>query len=210
MKRILLISSLLLGVSAFSQQTPLFTQYYIDHMIVNPAASGSKSYNPLTIQTRQQWIGFEGAPLTSNIGYHGLLNNRSAMGGYLMFDKAYPSMQANLQLNYAYHVPLDYERVNLSFGIGGKLMYHNLDFNREDLPPDNDNAFSANSYDKTLFDVASGVYLYGPSFYVGFSMSNMLQNSFNTPTVTSPYDNIGFRNYYGLGAYRINLINNDW
>ena len=50
------------------------------------------------------------------------------MGGYLMFDKTYPSTQGHLQLNYAYHIPLDYEKVNLSFGIGAKLMYYNLEF----------------------------------------------------------------------------------
>ena len=138
-------------VNAFSQQEPLFSQYYTNDMSINPAISGSKTYNPLTIQTRQQWLGFEGAPLTSNISYHAALNNRSSMGGYLMFDKAFPSMQANLHLNYAYHIPLNYDRVNLSFGLGAKLMYHNLDFNNGDLPPGEDAAFSATSYDSRRF-----------------------------------------------------------
>jgi type IX secretion system PorP/SprF family membrane protein len=179
-------------------------------MVINPAVSGSKTYNPLIIQTRQQWLGFKGAPLTSNISYHGTLNNRSAMGGYLMFDKAFPNMQANLHLNYAYHIPLDYDRVNLSFGLGAKVMYHNLDFNKDDIPPGEDPAFSSKSYDKILGDALSGVYLYGQNFYTGFSVSNMFQSSFNTSVTGSPYGNIGFRNYYGMGAYRFNIINNDW
>ena len=40
------------------------------------------------------------------LSYHGALNNRSAMGGYLEHDRTYPSNQTNLNLNYAYHVPL--------------------------------------------------------------------------------------------------------
>jgi len=197
-------------VNAFSQQEPLFSQYYTNDMSINPAISGSKTYNPLTIQTRQQWLGFEGAPLTSNISYHAALNNRSSMGGYLMFDKAFPSMQANLHLNYAYHIPLNYDRVNLSFGLGAKLMYHNLDFNNGDLPPGEDAAFSATSYDRTLADASSGVYLYGHNFYAGFSVSNMFQSSFNTPISGSPFSNIEYRNYYGMGAYKFNIMNNDW
>ena len=210
MREIILILSLLLSVSVFAQQEPLFTQYYNNDMAINPAVSGSKTYNPLSIQTRQQWLGFEGAPLSTNISYHGALNNRSAMGGYLMFDKANPSLQANLQLNYAYHIPLNYNKVNLSFGVGAKLMYYNLDFKNEDLPPGIDPAYSASSYDNTIGDASAGTYLYGRNFYLGFSASNLYQSTFNTPIRLSPVSNKLFRNYYTMGAYRFNIMNRDW
>ena len=179
-------------------------------MAINPAISGSKTYNSLTMLTRQQWLGFEGAPLSTNISYHGALNNRSAMGGYVMFDKLDREAYANLHLNYAYHVPLNYDKVNLSFGLGAKLMYYNLDFNKEDLPPGVDPAFSASSYDKTLGDASAGTYLYGRNFYLGFSARNIVQSSFNSPVNGSPYPNSEYRSYYGIGAYRFNIVNNDW
>tara|TARA_B100001142_G_C14328393_1_gene653123 strand:+ start:685 stop:1608 length:924 start_codon:yes stop_codon:yes gene_type:complete len=210
MRRTFFIIYIFFGISVFAQQEPLFTQYYVNDMVINPAISGSKTYNPLVIQTRQQWLGFEGAPLTSNVSYHGALDNRSAMGGYLMFDKAFPSMQANLHLNYAYHIPLNYDKVNLSFGLGAKVMYYNLDFNLEDLPPGYDEAFSENSFDQTLGDASSGVYLYAKNFYAGFSVSNMFQSSFNPSVASSPYPNSLFRNYYGMGGYSFNVVNNDW
>ncbi|MDA9808452.1 PorP/SprF family type IX secretion system membrane protein, partial [Flavobacteriales bacterium] len=181
MKKILIIISILYSAIAFGQQKPLFTQYYVNDMVINPAISGSKTYNPLTIQTKQQWLGFEGAPLTTSISYHGALNDRSAMGGYLMFDKAYPELQANLHLNYAYHIPLNYDNVNLSFGLGAKIKYYNLDFNKGDLPPGPDPAFSTSSYDKTTGDASSGTYLYGRDFYFGFAILNLFESSFNTP-----------------------------
>ena len=209
MSRIIIIVCVLISIAAKAQQEPLFTQYYVNDMILNPAISGSKTYNSFIIQTRQQWLGFSGAPLTTNISYHGVLNNRSAMGAYLMFDKAYPSTQGNLHLNYAYHIPLDYDRVNLSFGLGGKLMYYNLDFNQGELPPGQDNAFSTSSHDKLLGDASSGVYLYGRNFYLGYSVSNLLQSSFKTP-VNENFPNLELRNYYGMGAYRFEIINNDW
>ena len=212
MKKIFFIIGVLFGLNTFAQQEPLFTQYYVNDMVINPAISGSKVYNPLTIQTRQQWLGFEGAPLSTNISYHGTLidQGRSAMGGYFMFDKATPALQANLHLNYAYHVPLNYNDVKLSFGLGAKLMYHNIDFNKEDLPSGSDPAFSAKSYDKTLADASSGVYFYGKEFYVGFSMSNMFQSSFNNEVQRSPYLNSAYRNHYVMAAYKFQVINNDW
>ena len=210
MREIILILSVVLSVSVFAQQEPLFTQYYNNDMAINPAVSGSKTYNALSMQTRQQWLGFEGAPLSTNISYHGALNNRSAMGGYLMFDKANPSLQANLQLNYAYHIPLNYDKVNLSFGVGAKLMYYNLDFENEDLPPGIDPAYSASAYDNTIGDASAGTYLYGKNFYLGFSVSNLYQSTFNTPIRLSPVSNKLFRNYYTMGAYRFNIMNRDW
>ena len=209
-KKFLFIIIFYISFNIYGQQEPIFSQYYLNDMFINPAVSGSKISNPLTILTRQQWLGFEGAPFTTNISYHGALNNRSAMGGYLMFDKLYPSLQTNLHLNYAYHIPLDYNKINLSFGLGGKIMYYNLDFNLEDLPPGNDNAFSANTYEKILADASSGVYLYARNFYAGFSTSNLFRSSFNDPVKGSPFGNEESRNFYFTGAYRFKIVNNDW
>ena len=52
-----------------AQQHTHFTQFYNNEIVFNPAVSGSKTYNPLVLQTRQQWLGFEGAPFSSSISY---------------------------------------------------------------------------------------------------------------------------------------------
>ena len=210
MRHIFLILMFFVVTEMYAQQDPIFSNYYENEIIINPAISGSKSYNPLSIKARQQWLGFENAPLTSTISYHGALNNRSAMGGYLLFDRSFPSTQANLHLSYAYHVPLNYDKVNLSFGLGAKVMYYTLDFNSGDLPPGDDYAFSLSSYEKTVGDASSGIYLYGRNFYFGFSASNLFQSTFNTPISGSPYSNIKYRNYFGTGGYKFQIINNDW
>ena len=210
MKKIIVILILFYANNILAQQDPLFSQYYSNDLMINPAVSGSKSYNEFNIFTRQQWLGFEGAPLTTSISYHGALNNRSALGGSLIYENLYPSMSGLLQLNYAYHVPLDYGNINLSFGIGAKLRYYSLDFNSKDLPPVQDNALSGDVYNKFLGDAASGVYLYGRDFRIGFSSTNLLKTSFKDPVAGSPYDNKQVRNYFGLASYKFNIINKDW
>jgi hypothetical protein len=53
MTRYLLL--ILCVISAFfsnAQQQILFDQYFINDVIYNPAISGSKTYNPLVVQTR--------------------------------------------------------------------------------------------------------------------------------------------------------------
>ena len=210
MRKILILCILFFSSTwSKSQQAIMFSQYFVNDVIYNPAISGSKEYNQLTLQTRQQWLGFEGAPLSANISYHGLLNNRSAMGGYLEHDRTFPSNQSNLQINYAYHVPLNADGVNLSFGVGAKAMYYYLDFMPEDLPPGNDPAYNAKSYENFLGDASSGIYLYGNNFYVGYSVINMLQSSFNKEVGDGFSQNIEERVYYGMAGYKIQL-DRDW
>ena len=106
-----------LFISTFSYaEDPMFTQYYLDQMAHNPAISGSKPYNYFSLQSRQQWLKFhERSPLSSQINYHGMINNQSAFGVVFSFDRKLPEEETGLQINYAYHIPLDDQRINLSF-----------------------------------------------------------------------------------------------
>ena len=83
-------------VFLLAQQQTTYSQFYINEIIYNPAVSGSKPYNPLVIQTRQQWLGFEGAPFSTNISYHKLLNDNSAIGGVFSYENTNPSFQTDL------------------------------------------------------------------------------------------------------------------
>jgi len=202
--------SIFVGVTYFvsAQENPIFSQYFINELAYNPAVAGSKSYNPFVIITRQQWLGFEGAPFTTNISYHGALNNRSAMGGSLYYDQTGEASSSTFRVDYAYHVPLDYDMMNLSFGIGAKAIYYTLDLEAGNLPLGEDPAFSASAYDRFLADASSGLYLYGRNFYVGYSVLNMLQSNFNKEVGDGFSTNYLHRNYMGMLGYRY-LYNRD-
>mgnify|MGYP003956317845 CR=1 FL=1 len=208
--RIIIISIIVFScVIAKSQQSVMFSQYFINDVIYNPAISGSKNYNQFILQSRQQWLGFEGAPLSANVSLHGMLNNRSAMGGFVEHDRTYPSNQTNLQLNYAYHVPLNADGANISFGIAAKAMYYYLDFEPEQLPPGWDPAYSFKSFDSFSADASSGLYLYNENANIGYSVINMLQSSFNQEKGPGFSTNMEERVYYGMAAYKIQL-DRDW
>lgn len=197
---------ILLFLTIFSfvnaQENPIFSQYFVNELAYNPAVAGSKSYNPFVIITRQQWLGFSGAPLTANISYHGALNNRSAMGGSLYHDQTGQSGNSVFELDYAYHVPLDKDRINVSFGIAAKAMYYTLDLDAGALPPGEDPAFSGSAYNRFLGDASSGIYLYGSNFYLGYSVLNMLQSNFNKEAGDGFSTNYLHRNYIGMLGYR--------
>ena len=97
-----------------AQQQTNFTQFFSNEILFNPAVSGSKSYNPLVFQTRQQWLGFEGAPISSSVSYHKLADQNNAFGGFLNFEQSAPSMKIDFQTAYAFHVPLNSKK---TFGL---------------------------------------------------------------------------------------------
>ena len=202
-----------------AQQQIIFDQFFVNDVIYNPAISGSKTYNPLIIQTRQQWAGFDDAPFSTSISYHQAIKYNTAIGGFINVENSYPSRQLNLQLNYAYHIPLNSNNTYLSFGLGPKFMLYSLNFNRQDLPDVNDPAFNFNSHNEMLADFSTGFYLYNKNFSLGFSALNILQSSFNGEVFTNSLnqsvsnsfgENIEIRHFYLTGSYRGNIINNDW
>ncbi len=47
------------------QQKPQYTQYILNNYIINPALSGIESYTDVKLSQRLQWVGLQGAPVTT-------------------------------------------------------------------------------------------------------------------------------------------------
>ncbi|MDQ6814657.1 MAG: type IX secretion system membrane protein PorP/SprF [Bacteroidota bacterium] len=60
-------------VSAFAQQLPHYTQYVLNSFILNPAVAGIENYTDVKISHRHQWVGIDGAPVTTYLTIHGPL-----------------------------------------------------------------------------------------------------------------------------------------
>ncbi|MGI8634760.1 MAG: PorP/SprF family type IX secretion system membrane protein [Segetibacter sp.] len=57
----------------FAQQLPHYTQYVLNNFILNPAVAGIENYTDIKISHRHQWVGIEGAPVTTYLTIHGPL-----------------------------------------------------------------------------------------------------------------------------------------
>ena len=56
---------LLITMTSYSQQDPLFSQYMFNMSYFNPGYVGSTDMICMSLANRQQWVGFPGAPSTS-------------------------------------------------------------------------------------------------------------------------------------------------
>lgn len=66
----LLLMILIVSVSN-AQQRPHYTQYILNNYIINPAVAGIENYTDVKLSHRHQWVGIEGAPVTTYFTIHG-------------------------------------------------------------------------------------------------------------------------------------------
>ena len=67
-----LITIILVSVSfiATAQQDPLYSQYFNNPMLINPAFAGSNERLYAGVAYRSQWSGIQGGPTTFNFNSH--------------------------------------------------------------------------------------------------------------------------------------------
>ena len=142
-KKLLLIFTLTLSISAFAQQTTQFSQYARNQYMTNPAAAGMYDFLDVTIGGRMQWAGFKDAPMSSYLYISAPLKKKNsfakynpgysmrnggnpapkistgklkhAIGGIVIADQYGAYRQLKFNGTYALHIPLS-RKINMSFG----------------------------------------------------------------------------------------------
>jgi type IX secretion system PorP/SprF family membrane protein len=56
-----------------AQQKPHYTQYILNQYIINPALTGIENYVDIKASHRHQWVGLNGAPVTTYLTVHGAI-----------------------------------------------------------------------------------------------------------------------------------------
>ena len=60
--------------NSFAQQLPHYTQYVLNNYILNPAVAGIENYTDVKLSHRHQWVGIDGAPVTTYFTIHAPLH----------------------------------------------------------------------------------------------------------------------------------------
>ena len=75
MKRIaVVVVSFFISLLLTAQAKPFYTQYILNNYILNPAVTGIENYTDAKLSHRNQWVGIDGAPVTTYFSIHGALN----------------------------------------------------------------------------------------------------------------------------------------
>ena len=204
MKRIFISSVFLLGLLNYQgQQIALNSQYLFNDFSINPAVAGTKSYAPLSISFRRQWMGIDEAPVTQNLMYHTYLGDNMGFGGQMFNDASGPTRRSGISATYAYNIKTS-KRTKLSFGLSGSLTQFSIDRDRliTEIPGD---VAVINSNNQLISDCNFGIYWKGESHFIGFSSFNLFENKTNLMALTTPVVNTLNRIFYINGGYNFKI-----
>jgi len=155
-----------------------FTQYNLIPAIYNPGATGARGLSTINLNHREQWIGLEGAPSQTYLGYENYLQ-KSKLGIGISYtqDQVGPVDDGALNINLAYHLEIS-ENYALSLGLKGTAEFWNL------------NLFDINTYqdDPALYgedtqqffpNIGAGIWLYSEKITAGISVPYFIRNTYN-------------------------------
>lgn len=197
MKRLLYIL-VLLPLLGYSQQDALYSQYMNNRLSFNPAFAGSIDAISNTILMRNQWIGFDGAPLSFALTSHGAFKlDKINVGLALTHDRIGLTQNTGIFGNYAYRLDLDFGR--LAFGVDAGFNLHRRVWEEADAIDGNDEAFIGNVNSVFLPNIGLGAYLENELYYVGISAPRLLENRIKHSGVSTTNAKLN-RHYYLTGG----------
>lgn len=122
MKKIIILLCMFgMSLGLYGQQDPQYSQYMFNHLALNPAYAGSWGYLTSTFIYRKQWVNLNGAPTTQSFTFHApSRNQRHGFGASFFNDQIGVTRHTNLNLSYAYRIPLG-GNANLALGLSGAI-----------------------------------------------------------------------------------------
>lgn len=153
-----------------AQQMPHYTQYLYNMQVLNPAYVGSRADLSISVVSRQQWVGIEGAPTTKTFSINGRTIRGLGLGLTVVNDKIGLAESTNANVDVSYTLVTS-ENSRLALGLKGGLTFFSNNLSKG-ITPDNDIYASRNG---NYPNIGFGAYFYTPKFYVGLSLPSLLK-----------------------------------
>lgn len=223
MKRsLLIISALLFGYSAYSQQDPQFTQNMFNRLAVNPAYAGSNDAICATVISRQQWMGFEGRPKTNLLSIESDIQPfkrivfNGGLGLTVISDEIGPlkSTYAKLAFSYRRRIAQGIVSVGLEAGMFNQSISNEwITVDRRGIGDGStDPSIPDGGASGTTFDLGAGLYYQTQDLYVGLSSTHLTQPTISQSITklkldpsSSTYLFEQVRHYYLMAGYKYAL-----
>lgn len=160
--------------SSMAQQYPVFTQYYFNELVINPAYAGNHVQLSLTAMYRNQWVNFPGAPKTFNFtGHTALAKNKVGVGLMVNHDEIGSYKNEHIYASYAYKI--HFPTATLSMGLQAGINLLGADYSKLDLQSPGDAAFY-NIINEVKPNFGAGLFYTKKNFFIGFSVPFILNN----------------------------------
>jgi type IX secretion system PorP/SprF family membrane protein len=202
----LFVSIIMLSFRVNAQQDPMFTHYLNNPMAINPAIAGTQQGLNLSLLSRLQWIGLDGAPASYSFGAHTpYVKQNMGLGLNIMTDKAGPLRNTHITGSYAYQITV-VEGMKLSMGLKAGVSSYNASISGLDVNDPTDPQFLKDD-NRISPNLGVGFYLYTTNYFAGFSVPKLIEAKLNKEYRESkePYN----PQLYLMGGYNF-IIDRNW
>jgi type IX secretion system PorP/SprF family membrane protein len=199
MKRIMQILLLLFVAQVgMAQQQYVFTNFMLNDYYYNPAVAGSKNVHMANMAYRNQWTGFDEAPVTFLGNFYGSVRNeqKHGYGVSIISDKTGLTQNTGLYLTYAKHLKLS-ETVRLGLGVRPGYIQYRVRLYDAQLADEGDAVLTGNVLSANAIDMHSGFNLYSDKFFVMGSVQHLLGDQIQFTT----YNASLAKHYTVIGGY---------
>ena len=153
-----------------AQQLPNYTQYLYNMQIINPAFVGYRADLSMSVLSRDQWVGLEGAPTTNTFSINGRTSRGLGIGATVVNDKIGLTETTNVNFDASYTLVIS-DASRLSLGLKGGITFFNNNL-FDGITPDNESYASTSG---NFPNVGFGALYYNRDFYVGLSVPYLLE-----------------------------------
>src|SRR5687768_17592146 len=176
MKKILtILASTLLTFPLSAQQDPLYSQYMLNPLLINPSYAGLNDNFNAMAGYRMQWTGLEGQPQTLNASAHtSLANNKVGLGILFVNDRIGNISNTETNASIAYKLKL--KKSTFSFGMRAGMQSYRTDFSELNIFNPDDNVFTGGEQGSQL-NLGAGAILTSERFFIGLSVPRLLPST---------------------------------
>lgn len=178
-RHIVLSVLLLVAITSFGQQEPMFTQYMNNPQLLNPAYAGSHGNINFNGIFRKQWVGtgLDWQPTTTSLSVSSpVYDYRFGLGLDFINDKIGPLQETSLFLDYAYQVNLS-NNSTLALGVKTGFYMYQLDMTNLSTTEYDEYIVYEPLVQKLFFNAGVGAYYFTDKFFAGVSIPKLLRNS---------------------------------
>ena len=193
---------------AFAQWDPQISQYWRVKTSFNPSFAAESDTLQASILHRMQWVGMPGAPKTSIVSADmplDFLGRRHGVGIVMMTEKLGDFSNTTVSAQYVYKKKWKKNMINIGLQAG----YASVGFDASKIESieteqELEYALPTGNTRSATFDAGLGVSWLGPNYYVGLSVTHLLQPSYD---VSEELVVDATRTYYFTGGYNIRFRN---
>lgn len=183
------------GEFTIANQYPIYSQYLLDGLVINPAYSGTRDALSISLTGRKRMLGFTGESSMQSLSLHTpLKKERIALGLSVSHITYGVTKQTSFYGYYAFHIKDD--RGLWSLGIKAGADMTTSDYSGITTADPGDPVFEGGNESHVMPNVGTGIYYKNRKFFAGLAVPALL--TYKSDTISSGYRLKPDLNYYDI------------